>query len=483
MSNPRQATVQQAKVRQDKVRQIVVIGGSSTGMLAAAALAGPGRYVTVVERDIFPTEHRPRPGVPQGHQAHVFLYRGLQAAEELLPGLRADLLAEGAVPANTGQMLWLTELGWMPERHSAFEVVSSTRPLLEHVVRRRTLELPHVSSRQGARVSGLQRREGQWLVQLEDSSVLEADLVVDASGRTSRLPHWLPALGVTVPEPETIDARVGYATRIYRNGPDVLADSPGIMVSATPETLRGGGALPAEKGYWIVSTVGFGEHRPPRDNAGFEEFLASLADPALADLVSLCEPVSDVQIHRQTQNIRHPYERVLDWPDGIVAAGDALCAFDPVYGQGITVGAIQALLLRSAAVRGLRRGDCGRLQRRLAASVKMPWSIATSADMTFPTSDAEQSRLQRLLAAYGMELAKLVLHGDRRADDYLSRVYNLVGSPLLLAHPALLASAVAARLLRHGPAASRPAVLDELGSLAASAAASAAAPELVGVSG
>ncbi|HEX8487434.1 MAG TPA: FAD-dependent monooxygenase [Propionibacteriaceae bacterium] len=454
---------QQARVKQqDKVRQIVVVGGSSTGMLAAAALAGPGREVTVVERDVFPDRPQPRPGVPQGHQAHVFLYRGLQAAEELLPGLRQELLAEGAVPANTGQMLWLTELGWMPERQSAFEVVSSTRPLLEHVVRRRTLALPHVRSRQGSRVSGLQRDRDRWRVRLEDGAALEADLVVDASGRTSRLPRWLTDLGVPVPDPVTVDARVGYATRIYRGGPDVLAGCPGIMISATPQTLRGGGALPAEHGYWIISTVGFGDHRPPRDNEGFEHFLATLADPALADLVAQCQPVSDVHVHRQTQNVRHPYERVLDWPDGIVATGDALCAFDPVYGQGITVGAIQATLLRRAAERGLRPEDCGRLQRQLVGSVRLPWSIATSADMTFPTSDAEQSTLQRAFGLYGLELARLVLHGDRRADDYLSRVFNLMGSPLLLAHPALLASAVAGRVLGHGAPAGRPEVLERL---------------------
>jgi 2-polyprenyl-6-methoxyphenol hydroxylase-like FAD-dependent oxidoreductase len=448
--------------KQNKVSGIAVIGGSSTGMLAAAALAGPGRDVTVVERDVFPDRPQPRPGVPQGHQAHVFLYRGLQAAEELLPGLRQDLLAEGAVPANTGQMLWLTELGWMPERHSAFEVVSSTRPLLEHVVRRRVLGLPHVTSRQGARVSALHRDQGRWRVELEDGASLEADLVVDASGRTSRLPRWLADLGVPVPEPVTIDARVGYATRIYRGGPDLLAGCPGIMISATPQTLRGGGALPAEHGYWIISTVGFGEHRPPRDNEGFEAFLSTLADPALADLVAQCEPVSDVRVHRQTRNVRHPYERVLDWPDGIVATGDALCAFDPVYGQGITVGAIQATMLRRAAVRGLRPDDCGRLQRQLVGSVKMPWSIATSADMSYPTSDAEQSTLQRAFGLYSLELARLVLHGDRRADDYLSRVFNLMGSPLLLAHPALLASAVAGRVLGHGTPVARPEVLERL---------------------
>lgn len=123
------------------VSEVVVIGGSLSGLFAAAALSGPGRTVTVVERDVWPRAAQPRPGVPQSGQAHVLLYRGLLAAEELLPGLRDDLLADGAVPFSTGQLLWLAELGWLPSDRPGFEILSATRPLFEQVVRRRTLEL------------------------------------------------------------------------------------------------------------------------------------------------------------------------------------------------------------------------------------------------------------------------------------------------------------------------------------------------------
>jgi len=448
--------------REVPVSRIVVIGGSSTGLLAAAALAGPGRDVTVVERDVFPDAARPRAGVPQGNQAHVFLYRGLGAAEELLPGLRQDLLLAGAVPVNGGQLLWLTERGWLPTR-SGYEVLSATRPLLEQVIRRRTLDLAHVTSRSGARVVGLDRDDSGWAVQLDDGSTLEADLVVDASGRGSRLPHWLADLGVPVPAARTVDARVGYATRIYRDGPPALAGCAGIVIAATPERPVGALALPAENGSWIVSAIGLGEQRPPRDNDAFESFLADLADPALSDLVAQCQPVTDVAVYRQTANLRHPYERVLRWPHGLLVAGDALCAFNPVYGQGITVGALQALELRRAARRGLRPSGCGRLQRQLATTVNTPWSIATSTDRSFPTADVGQSRLQALLGAWSGELATLSIHGNRRASDSMSRVYNLLDPPLLLLHPALVAAAVSSRLLGHGPVTPRPAVLDQLG--------------------
>ncbi|MET1007783.1 MAG: NAD-binding protein, partial [Propionibacteriaceae bacterium] len=155
-----------ARDREDRVRDIVVIGGSSTGLLAASALSGAGRHVTIVERDTFPDKPQPRSGVPQGRQAHVFLYRGLLAAEELLPGLREDLLGAGAVAVNGGQLLWLSDQGWLPNRDAGFELLSATRPLLEHVLRQRTLALPHVSALDNTRVTCLARTQRQWEVLL-----------------------------------------------------------------------------------------------------------------------------------------------------------------------------------------------------------------------------------------------------------------------------------------------------------------------------
>jgi 2-polyprenyl-6-methoxyphenol hydroxylase-like FAD-dependent oxidoreductase len=444
------------------VQQVVVIGGSLSGLLAAAALSGDGRTVTIVERDIFPPDPLPRSGVPQGRQTHVFLYRGLTAAEELLPGLRRDLLGAGAVSVNAGRLLWLSVDGWLPIRDDGFELISSTRPLLEHVVRGRTLALAGVTALEGRRVTGLRPLGSRWEVELEDGSNLKAELVVDASGRSSRLPIWLEHLGIQTPGVKQVDAHVGYATRLYAGGPPALADCAGIMVAATPQTLMGALAMPAEGGQWLILAVGLGEHRPPRDSLGFEAFLAGLSDQAISDLVSQCEPVSDVAVHRQTSNVRHPYEEVRGWPNGLLAVGDALCAFDPVYGQGITVGAVQALILGRAARGRLTASATPRLQRKIASSVATPWSIATSADLSFSTTAGELSRVQTWLRAWTGEVNMLSVHGNRRAGTYLSRVYNLMGPPALLAHPALIVAAVRARIFGYGPGTLRPSVLEEL---------------------
>jgi hypothetical protein len=130
----------------------------------------------------------PRAGVPQGEQPHVFLFRGLLALEELLPGSRQELLDHGAVPFDTGELPWLAEPGWLPVGQDGFEVLSATRPLFEYVIRCRVQELPGVQIRAGSKVINLRRCDRRWEVGLADRSTVLADLVVDASGRSSRLP-------------------------------------------------------------------------------------------------------------------------------------------------------------------------------------------------------------------------------------------------------------------------------------------------------
>jgi 2-polyprenyl-6-methoxyphenol hydroxylase-like FAD-dependent oxidoreductase len=404
------------------------------------------------------------------------LYRGLVAMEEILPGLRRQLLDAGAVPFDTGDLAWLGEYGWTPVGTPGFEVVSATRPLLEDVVRRRVAALPGVEISYGSRVKALSRTPTGWRVHFRrqdgaddvasegQEEAADADLVVDASGRTSRLRTWLALLGVQEPQYEAVDARVGYAARLYARASDGIG-VPGIVLLATPDVPRGAVALPVERDRWLVQAVGFGADRPPRDPAGFEAFLDSLRDPAISGLARRCEPLSDVFVHRQTANERHAYERVNDWPDGLLVVGDALAAFNPIYGQGITVAAIEAVLLRGALTRGLRRGSAARLMDSFAAAVRLPWAIATGEDVRFPTADRGPSRAQRLLRSWTAELAVLAVHGDRRAAEILVRVYHLMAPPVLLFHPQLFASAARARVRGQGPAAPRPLGLPQVTSV------------------
>ena len=261
-----------------------------------------------------------------------------------------------------------------------------------------------------------------------------------------------------------VDARLGYATRRYP-APDGDTAAAGVVLQASPQTPSGGMAMRVEDGGWLLLAVGVGEHRPPRDADGFTAFLSRLRDPVLADLADRCHPEGEAVAYRQTGNLRRHYDRVRGWPDGLLVVGDALCAFNPVYGQGITVAACEAALLRRALGDGaLARPSTRRLLRRFAAVVELPWAVATGQDLRFPTSGARLGLRQRLLVAWSRELEVLAVHGHGRAQDTMSRVYHLMGSPAELFHPSLLAGAIRSRVGNRPPAAPRPTAVAALGS-------------------
>ena len=434
-------------------RTAVVIGASMAGLCMAAALARHGFTVTVLERDELGREPSHRRGVPQDTQAHVLLYRGLTVIEDLLPGFREDLLAAGAVPYDSGRMPWLGEYGWSCTDQVGYEVLSATRPLMEAVTRQGVSGLRGVQIRDGVTVTGLRRIGDGWQTEIGDAA-LKSQLVIDASGRSSRLTRW--SVVAQDPIEEEVDAHVGYACRLYRERHPLPVRS-GVMILASAEGGKAGLAVPVEQRQWLVAGAGFGDRRPPRDEDGFGEFLTDLRDPAIADLVALLEPVSDVRIHRQTANRRRRWDRVRHWPRGLLVVGDALCSLNPVYGQGITVAAQQAQMVSRALERGHPVDRA--LQRRMVAVTEAPWSIATTADLRQPTCPGEPSPVQRLSIAWVARLSRLAAAGDSRASAALLAVNNLMASPVSLLHPALLLAG--SRSLPPNRLA-RPHVLDEL---------------------
>lgn len=439
-------------------QQAIVIGAGLGGILTAAALSWTGWSVTVVERDRLPAGAEYRRGVPQDRQAHILLYRGLQAIDGLLPGFRAELLARDAVSFDSGRMPWLSEYGWLSNDQPSWEVVSATRPLMDAVARDLLRRLPEVRIRDGLRVHGLEPVPGGWRVlagsEDEPELSISAPVVVDASGRSSRLSHWLPRL--RQPEAELIDARVGYAGQLHAARGEPPLQTGLAIIGRLPDGASGL-ALPVEQGRWMISAAGMGDCRPPRDAAGYRGFLAGLRDPAVADLLNVLEPAGEVTVHRQTSNRRFAWGRHADWPAGLLVLGDALCSLDPIYGQGITVAAMQAELLRDGLSAG--RPVDRRLQRRLLAVTELPWSIATGNDLRYPSCPATPSRSQQLSAAFTSRLGQLAATGDPRATKAFSDVYHLMAPPTAFLRPTLLAAAA-----RRLPARrlSRPAVLDQL---------------------
>ncbi|RIV39626.1 NAD(P)/FAD-dependent oxidoreductase [Micromonospora radicis] len=436
----------------------VVVGASLGGLLAARALAETYAQVTLLDRDKLPAGPAPRRGVPQGRQVHVLLARGRQILEELFPGLGAELYRQGATPVDLhGQVHWYNDGHRMRSARSDLTGFGMSRPLLEHAVRDRVTALPGVRVLPECEVTGLTATPDQSRVtgvRLAPATgrpdELRADLVVDAAGRGSRSPVWLAELGYPAAPQEQVEVGVTYVTRRYRREDGQLDGMLGVLANAMPGRPRYGVVAPQEGGRFAVTMAGILGEQPPTDDEGFARFAASLTAPQVGELVRHAEPLDDPVLMRFPASVRRRYERLPRFPAGYLVFADALCSLNPVYGQGITVAALQTLLLRRLLAR-----DRDRLARRFfpraARLIDAPWSIAVGADLRFPGVRGRRTPAVRLVNAY---LARL--HAAASNDAVLGaaflRVLNLIDPPARLLGPDVLLRVLAGR--RQRPSAS-----------------------------
>ena len=429
----------------------VVLGASMAGLLAAQVLADGYGQVTVIDRDELPEASTHRRGVPHGRHLHALAARGQQALEELFCGLTAELVADG-VPA--GDMLADTRLFFSGHRlrraPTGLGLLCASRPVLEGRVRARVRALPNVRFVDRCDVVGLattpdrRRVTGARLLRRADGSaeeVLGADLVVDATGRGSRTPTWLHALGYARPDEEQVRVGLGYATRIYRLPPDALGGDLAVLQAATPRYPRAGALQLLEDDRGMVTLAGILGDHPPTDPGGFLDFARSLRFPDIYQAVRDAEPLDDPVAFRFPASVRHRYEKLDRFPDGLLVMGDAVCSFNPIYGQGMSVAALEALALR----RHLERGTAPRPRRwfrELARVVDVPWDIAAGGDLVFPGVQGRRTAKVRLISAYIARLHAAAAHDADLAGAFL-RVAGLVAPPGSLLRPG-----VAARVLR-----------------------------------
>jgi 2-polyprenyl-6-methoxyphenol hydroxylase-like FAD-dependent oxidoreductase len=429
----------------------VVLGASMAGLLAARVLADAYAQVTVVDRDQLPERCAQRRGVPQGHHLHALLARGQQALEELFCGLTAELVAQG-VPA--GDMLANARLylsGYrLRQAHTGLVLLCASRPVLEGHVRDRVLALPNVAvldscdimglavTPDGRRVTGarVQRRGGG-----SAEEVLGADLVVDATGRGSRTPVWLEALGYARPVKDEVRIGLRYATRSYRLPRGVLGGDLAALHGLTPQHPRGGAFQVLDADRLMVTLGGvLGDH-PPTDPDGFLAFARSLRFPDIYETIRDAEPLDDPVGFRFPASVRHRYERLTRFPDGLLVLGDAVSSFNPIYGQGITVAALEALALRRHLERGIQPQP-RRVFADLARVVDVPWDIAAGGDLVFPGVPGRRTLKVRLISAYLARLHAAAAHDATLASAFV-RVIGMVAPPR-----SLLTPSVAVRVLR-----------------------------------
>ncbi|MFF9197809.1 FAD-dependent oxidoreductase [Streptomyces sp. NPDC014779] len=387
-----------------RTRHAVVVGGSLAGLLAARVLSEHAERVTVVERDRFPEQAEPRPGVPQGRHLHVLIEGGQRALDELLPGFMAELAALGAPRVGMPEDMVQWQNGkWFARTPASAHFFSGPRDQLEWLVRERVFADPRIERIEGteavgllgdaARVRGVLLRE-RGAGAPKEPYPLEADLVVDASGRSTRAADWLKGIGAEAPHEETLDTGLAYSTRLFRSPePDPAVDARGYYVVPNPGQVYSGVILPLGDGRHVVTLSGLRGDEPPTDEALFEEYARRLPHPVIADWIAKAEPLTPVYGFRRTANVRRRYDRPGRRPAGFLATGDALCAFNPIYGQGMAVAAMSAVALRRALADPRRTPTTRRVQRALLDASRQAWDISAGADKKMPgaTGDAARS--------------------------------------------------------------------------------------------
>ena len=333
-----------------------MVGASIAGLMTARVLSEYFDQVVAIDRDDI--EDRPvvHKSVPQGHHLHAFLQGGLNVVSSLYPPITEELKRLGATRIAMGRdAVW-----YMPNGKaynftgsvrtpfdSGLEGYCASRGLLEFVIRRRTAAISNIHFEYGTAVTELICRDATVVgVRCVDSRSIEADLVVDATGRAHRARQWLAAIGFSSPDETEIGLDTAYSTANFRR-PESFSGEPLIFITGpAPHFTRRGYVITIENGTLLVSLIGrFGDF-PPTDKEGFIAFAKELHSDLAYRIIKDGERLTPIAHQRFVSSVQRHYERMRHCPEGFVVIGDALCHFNPIYAQGMSAAAKQAGILQ-----------------------------------------------------------------------------------------------------------------------------------------
>lgn len=433
-------------------KHAVVLGGSMAGLMAARTLSDHFEHVTIVERDDLTDEVKARKGVAQGRHSHGLLAGGLRALEEMFPGFTAGAVARGGMASHDIGDFGAWYVGGVPTLRvkSGVRGLLLSRPALEGYVRELVRDRSNVDIMTGcvargllgdrARVTGVVLRDARGA---DDARTLEADLVVDATGRGSQLPLWLTQLGAAAPREQCVRADVRYTSCYVRRKPTHLAGDPGLVITPAPPSLRGAAVLAVEGDRYLVTLCGYLGEEGPTDYAGMLEYARVMQPQDLYRLLCDAEPLCAPVQMRDPESRWRRYDRLASFPEGLLVCGDALCSFNPAYAQGMSVAALEARALADCLhTSGARLA--ARFFQAASQILAAPWSIAVGADFAFEGVTGERPFLTALRNLY---LARLHRAAGRDGAVALARlrVTHLLAAPSTLLSPNIMA-----RVLRFG---------------------------------
>lgn len=436
------------------MRTAVVVGAGIAGLLAARVLAEHADDVMLVERDDLTRSEGPRRGVPQGTQMHALLEAGRRGLERWLPGFTDEIVAAGAVRANTSEDVYAYLDGARKALVGDLPMVSATRPFLEDHIRRRVLADTHVRVVSGS-MRGLSFRgdriDGIRIAADPDAAVetLPADLVVDATGRSSRIAAWLAEHDWPEPPVQRIPVDLGYATAVFRApAADAAAVTGGAELAQSLATLPDGRVRVGTLGHiegdrWIALTAGYADDKPGRSP---EDFLTRCReDPAapFGELAANATLDGDVAVYRHPDNRRRDFHRATRFPAGLVCVGDAVASFNPVYGQGMSSAAEHAACLAEALESGRLPDDPRRYFAAIRRVTDAAWQTSVLNDLRLPHVTAPRPRGFRLATGLGDMVHRAAVTDPVVGLRFL-KVLHMIAPPSTLMRPGVLLRAARA---------------------------------------
>ncbi|MGA8327971.1 MAG: 2-polyprenyl-6-methoxyphenol hydroxylase-like oxidoreductase [Mycobacterium sp.] len=438
----------------------VVLGASMAGLLAARVLTEFYETVTVVERDWLPDGPVNRRGVPQGRHAHALLGRGSQILAELFPGFLDDLVAAGAPVVDYTDLseALFDVAGHQIVRHGGYRDIPPayfpSRPLLECLVRRRVRETANITLLEHHDVITLTTAAGDCVTgarvrSLDDARehVVTADLVVDATGRSARTPAFLDAMGYGRPAEERVGVRVMYSSQLRRIPLGMLKEKV-VLVSPRPGRPIAMALAGNENDTWMFTIGGMVGVEPPSEPAEMLTFVKGLVPDHVVAAIGAAEPLSDVCRFRYPESRWRRYDKMRRFPAGLLVVGDAICSFNPIYGQGMTVAALQAQALHQC----LQRGGNGLAQRYFRAAAKpigVAWRFAVGGDLNLPEVEGARPLSLRLTNKY-VDRLQAAAESDLAVAEQFMKVVALVDPPSRLLQPQMMIRVAAVNLRRRG---------------------------------
>lgn len=426
----------------------VVLGGSIAGLFAARVLADAYDEVRIVDRDKLVGTKGVRRFCPQSHQANGLLARGVQVMEELFPGIVQEL-KEATVPTGdlSGSCRWYAQGNRLKQQHGDLITLGVIRPVLEYHIRERVQRIPNVTFVEEHDILGLTATPDNSKitgvrVQARNEStdqVIEADLVVDATGRGSRTPVWLGQLGYEKPFEERKKIDLAYVTQHFRvrPGADPFGTDVAINQIAFPGHPRGNVFFLVEDGKWELTTYGILGDHPPTDQAALYEWLKSLPAKDVYEAVRYADPLDEPQPFRFPTTLRRHYHTLTRFPEGLLVTGDAVTTFNPVYAQGMSVAALCALTMRSHLHSGAAPVPLDYFRDLAKEAIDAAWEMTNLVDLTFPGVQGERPFKVRMAQKF-LKRVQIAATRDGKVTAAYFKAAGLVARPESLQKPGFM---------------------------------------------